>query len=360
VVSGPLTDGCGRTDGIAAWAGDLGTSFPLGAFVCQDNTNSLPGTSGNQNFKIVPLERIVPLGAAVNRPPAAVLDPPSCTGLSCSFDASASWDPDGDEITFAWDLGDGSEAEGATVEHTYAQPGLYPVRVEVRDTQGSAATVRTTIEVSLEPEVPIGFRADAGAVTNATSIAPRVPSAAEPGDALLLTVAANRSDAVLAAPAGWQDLGRQADESMQSRLWVRVAQTGDADSTVRVTSSRSTKMVAHVLVYTGTDPVTPVAAAVSAGETGKSTSHQTPVVTTSPDSWVVSLWSNKSSSTTGWTAPPGVAVRQYLGTSGSGRVTMLAADSGGPVGSSTYGGLTAIASQAGSMATMWSIALTQG
>jgi myo-inositol-hexaphosphate 3-phosphohydrolase len=32
-------------------------------FVCQDNDNTAPGTSGNQNFTLVPLERVVGLAA---------------------------------------------------------------------------------------------------------------------------------------------------------------------------------------------------------------------------------------------------------------------------------------------------------
>ena len=28
--------------------------------MCQDNTNTEPDTAGNQNFKFVPLERIIP------------------------------------------------------------------------------------------------------------------------------------------------------------------------------------------------------------------------------------------------------------------------------------------------------------
>jgi len=59
VVSGTATDGCGRTDGIDAVAGNLGPAFPTGMFVCQDNQNTVPGTVGNQNFKFVPLNRVV-------------------------------------------------------------------------------------------------------------------------------------------------------------------------------------------------------------------------------------------------------------------------------------------------------------
>ncbi len=61
VVTGEVTDGCSRTDGIAAYAGDLGPAFPQGLFVCQDNNNAAPGNSGEQNFKLVRLEKVVDL-----------------------------------------------------------------------------------------------------------------------------------------------------------------------------------------------------------------------------------------------------------------------------------------------------------
>ena len=67
VVPGATVDGCGRTDGIDALAADLGPAFPFGMFVCQDNTNSVPGNSGNQNFKFVPLEHVV--GLSTEAPP---------------------------------------------------------------------------------------------------------------------------------------------------------------------------------------------------------------------------------------------------------------------------------------------------
>ena len=69
VIDGPQTDGCGWTDGIDALATNLGPSFPHGIFICQDNANSLPGTVGNQNFKFVPLERVVGLGLVDPPPP---------------------------------------------------------------------------------------------------------------------------------------------------------------------------------------------------------------------------------------------------------------------------------------------------
>jgi len=61
VADGPAADGCERTDGIDAVAADFGPAFPQGLFACQDNANTAPA-AGNQNFKYVPLEQVVPPG----------------------------------------------------------------------------------------------------------------------------------------------------------------------------------------------------------------------------------------------------------------------------------------------------------
>ncbi|MBW5486226.1 phytase [Streptomyces bambusae] len=58
VAGGTAADDCEDTDGIDATAADLGPAFPQGVFVCQDGSNGTPGGSGNQNFKLVPLQRI--------------------------------------------------------------------------------------------------------------------------------------------------------------------------------------------------------------------------------------------------------------------------------------------------------------
>ncbi|MER5758226.1 phytase [Streptomyces sp. NPDC002082] len=58
VSNGTAADDCEDTDGIDASAANLGPAFPQGVFICQDGSNGAPGTSGNQNFKFVPLQRI--------------------------------------------------------------------------------------------------------------------------------------------------------------------------------------------------------------------------------------------------------------------------------------------------------------
>jgi len=61
ISASTTTDGCQRTDGIAAHEGHLGATFPQGVFVCQDNSNSGVGADGNQVFKLTRLERVVDL-----------------------------------------------------------------------------------------------------------------------------------------------------------------------------------------------------------------------------------------------------------------------------------------------------------
>jgi probable HAF family extracellular repeat protein len=62
----------------------------------------------------------------------------SCTGLTCSFDASASTNGSGPALDwYVWTFGDGGSAVGGPSQavmtsHTYAQPGTYDVRLEVR------------------------------------------------------------------------------------------------------------------------------------------------------------------------------------------------------------------------------------
>ena len=72
---------------------------------------------------------------ATNRAPVARAGG-SYTGLvgaSIGFDGSASSDPDGDALTFAWDFGDGAQATGMAASHAYAAAGHFTVHLLVSD-----------------------------------------------------------------------------------------------------------------------------------------------------------------------------------------------------------------------------------
>jgi PKD repeat protein len=65
----------------------------------------------------------------------------ACTGDELSFDASGTSDADGDDLTYSWDFGDGTDAQGGTsVTHTYNAGGVYSVRLTVDDNKGTACS----------------------------------------------------------------------------------------------------------------------------------------------------------------------------------------------------------------------------
>lgn len=95
----------------------------------------------------------------VNTPPSAKMsmEKACCVDMDQKFDASASSDADGDTLTYSWDLGDGTTAEGAKVSHSYANPGTYKVTVKVDDGSGTECSsdhLAGEIKVSGKP-VPV-------------------------------------------------------------------------------------------------------------------------------------------------------------------------------------------------------------
>ncbi|MBW3563307.1 MAG: PQQ-dependent sugar dehydrogenase [Acidobacteria bacterium] len=85
-----------------------------------------------------------------NRPPEAVVQV-TITGenrqsLVCLGESSR--DPEGDELRFLWDFGDGTQSNAMNPTHTYASPGRYFVTLTVTDALGSSDQV--TVRVSAE------------------------------------------------------------------------------------------------------------------------------------------------------------------------------------------------------------------
>lgn len=82
-------------------------------------------------------------------PPVARTDGPyqAIMGTGIPMSAASSSDPDGDALTFRWSFGDGSEAIGANVSHTYSIAGNYAVQLIARDVRGLEDTVVTTAKI---------------------------------------------------------------------------------------------------------------------------------------------------------------------------------------------------------------------
>jgi trimeric autotransporter adhesin len=98
-----------------------------------------------QNHYIASPAAVVP-----NKPPTASFTQ-QCTALSCSFDASASSDPDGTIAGYSWDFGDGTTGTGATPNHTYANGGTYTVTLTVTDNQNATGTATSQVTVTTPP-----------------------------------------------------------------------------------------------------------------------------------------------------------------------------------------------------------------
>lgn len=60
-------------------------------------------------------------------------------GQSISFDASSSFDPNGELKNYTWDFGDGSTRNSVQVKHSYASAGEYSATLTITDSEGKSA-----------------------------------------------------------------------------------------------------------------------------------------------------------------------------------------------------------------------------
>ena len=77
---------------------------------------------------------------SINTSPSAVLNGTkiACTGDEISFDTTGTNDPDGDDLSYVWDFGDGSDLQtGSDVSHAYSKGGVYAVKLITNDDKGT-------------------------------------------------------------------------------------------------------------------------------------------------------------------------------------------------------------------------------
>jgi cytochrome c len=78
------------------------------------------------------------------------------TPLQVGFSSAGSYDPDGDEITFRWDFGDGSTSTAENPGHTFAEPGVYTVLLTVTDSTGRSSSSNLSVTAgNTRPQVRI-------------------------------------------------------------------------------------------------------------------------------------------------------------------------------------------------------------
>ncbi|MDE9364319.1 PKD domain-containing protein [Luteipulveratus sp. YIM 133132] len=149
-------DASGSSDpdgSIASYAWDFGDGAAAGSGVSPQHTYAAAGsypvklTVTDNDGATTVLTRTVTVEKRPNTLPTASFISAE-QGLTSSFDAAGSSDPDGSIASYAWDFGDGTAAgSGVSPQHTYAQGGTYPVKLTVTDNDGGTATVTRSVTV---------------------------------------------------------------------------------------------------------------------------------------------------------------------------------------------------------------------
>jgi hypothetical protein len=99
------------------------------------------------------------VAVTIPAPGALVADftvsPLPSTFLPTAFDASGSMDPQNAQLSYAWDFGDGSTAQGLKVGHLYREAGTFMVKLTVSAQDGRMAEL--TREVTVQDPTPAGM-----------------------------------------------------------------------------------------------------------------------------------------------------------------------------------------------------------
>ncbi len=143
------TTGAGTGSGkISSVLGDSNGAVATGTAAARTATTS-SAASRSVRFSVA----VSPLDDTIEPPntaPTASFTV-SCSGLGCSFDASASSDPEGDPLTYAWNFGDATNGNGVSPSHTYASAATRTVTLTVSD---GDLTNQTTRQATTTAGVP--------------------------------------------------------------------------------------------------------------------------------------------------------------------------------------------------------------
>jgi len=101
-------------------------------------STAFPSTFGIDDYALRP----------ANLPPTAAFAA-SCSALTCTVDAGASFDPDDTSIaSYQWVFGDGTTATGVSAAHSYAAAGTYTITLTVTDSQGVVGVTSQDVTVT--------------------------------------------------------------------------------------------------------------------------------------------------------------------------------------------------------------------
>ena len=136
-----------KKDAAAAAAADA---------ACRRVTMQLTSTGLDQVALTAVVRSGTSSGIPTAEPPAAIATASPTTGprrLEVRFDGTGSSDPAGDELTYAWDFGDGATSTEAAPTHEYTAVGTFTATLTVTNTSG--LTADTTVTISVADNAPV-------------------------------------------------------------------------------------------------------------------------------------------------------------------------------------------------------------
>jgi len=105
--------------------------------------NPTPGTANEFIFNQAPIAQISVEGDFL-------------PGEKLSFSAEGSFDPDGDELDYLWNFGDGNESNKKTIKHQFDKVGSYTVYLKITDEEGADGSTAFSLDIKdLEKEVEV-------------------------------------------------------------------------------------------------------------------------------------------------------------------------------------------------------------
>ncbi|QNE21465.1 PKD domain-containing protein [Kribbella qitaiheensis] len=346
--------GSGKISSVFA---DSAGAVPAGTAAAKVATTSA-STSRDVQFSIA----ISPGQVAdpVNQAPHAAFVS-SCNGLLCGFDASGSSDPDGNTLTYAWNFGDGQTGTGVNPNHTYASDGARTVTLTVSDGSLTNAVTGTVSPIATVNQGDVSYVGAASTAGNRQSHSVKIPANVRPQDRLLLFLTTNDTASTITDTVpGWTLLQSRDGNGVRGRVWTRQATATDAGTDVTVDGSALTKSVISVAAYRSTGVASVSASAVRGLDTSTS-SHVSPTAPVAKgNSWLVNVWSEKSSVDQTWTLPAGVTQRSTGASTGTGKVSSVVGDSNAPIAIGTAAARTATTSAATSRDIDFSVVLDPG
>ncbi len=261
-----------------------------------------------------------------------------CENTACTFDGSASADPDGSIATYAWNFGDGSPVtttSGSTTQHTFPAATSYTVTLTVTDNRGGQRGTSAGVSPALAPAGTGFVAADASSDSRQATKSVDLPAATQAGDLMLLSYVGNTD--VPPTPSGWTLVESVTNGALNTTSWSRTASAGDLGGTASFTQSSSQKAIALLAVYRGFSTV----ATLTSADDANMATHSAPAVGVTSGDQVVSLFTDKSSTTTSWSVTGGLTERLQMIGSGNGRYSVELADRASRTSTGTFPSQTA-------------------